>query len=199
MISPKVIRIKQSLSELSTGRTKQIEKLFTSIAFNKRTIKVNHVNVSRDYIMGISDVYERGTDYTAWRFRTNLKNYYAMYYEKWIPYEKDIYYLDRAYFHVYRTNSERDTVEEYILLHCDVSEPDEADHAKYKQSPHLHLHSAEHPIPKSHIALNNGNLKEILESIDGMHLALKQAIDMIDDQILKPLKEQQEREERSAT
>ena len=181
-------RIKQSLNDLRMYRTKSIIDLLYNISKRQKKIIINQVSVNKSSIWGASDIMEIGSDYKSWRFKTNVENFYGMYYEQWLPYEFDIYYLDRIYLHIYKTNVTELRSIEYLLLHCDANEPDEAPHAVYKQSPHLHFAFAEQPIPHSHIALNNGNLMETLHSIDSLHIALKHAINMIETQVLDPIK-----------
>jgi hypothetical protein len=74
---------------------------------------------------------------------------------------------------------------EYILLHCDASEPDSSPHSKYKQSPHIHVEVAQQPIPKAHIALYNGRISEVLKSRAAFNSALVDSIGMLNSQILQ--------------
>jgi len=184
-------RIQVSLDELKKDRVRDINALFKTLAKRQGKIVVNLTSSNNTLVFGVSDNNENGSDFLNWRFKTKTENYSALYYERWIPYEADIYYLDRMYFHIYKTDiSERRAVE-YICLHCDANEPDDAQHARFKQSPHLHFSTAEQPLPHSHIALNNGNLNQIFSSLASLHQAIKQAVDMIYWQILIPIKDLQ--------
>ncbi|MCF0050620.1 hypothetical protein LXM25_11150 [Dyadobacter sp. LJ53] len=184
-------RLQLTIDELNSNRVGQIIALFKDLARRRDQINVKQVNITRTLILGVSDINESGTEYGSWRFATQTNNFSAMYYERWLPHQYNIYYLDRAYFHLYRTDPIQLRSEEYILLHCDANEPEEAAHAKFKQSPHLHFSFAEQPIPHSHIALNNGNLNEILSSVDLLHEAFRQAVYMINEQILIPISNHQ--------
>jgi hypothetical protein len=182
-------RIQVSLDEIKQSRTPLINSLLRPLARRQGKIVIIQRSVSHGIVFAVSDTYEHGTDYQNWRFNTKVDNYKAMYYERWLPFAGNIYYLDRAYFHLYKTKYSERSEDEFICLHCDANEPNDAAHARFKQSPHLHLSFADEPIPHSHIALNNGNLIEVLSSITTLQTALKQAIDMIYDQILIPIKE----------
>lgn len=185
---PKPPRIQVPLDLILKSRNRQIISLFSSLARKQGKIVVNTVNIGGDVILAVSDIFETGSDYRDWRFKTKVENFNAMYYERWLPYEKNIYYLDRTYFHLYKIDYVSTSSQEFICLHCDANEPDNAEHALFKQSPHLHFSFADQPIPHSHIALNNGNLSAILTSIETLHRALKLAVDMIYTEILLPIK-----------
>ncbi|MCW3089815.1 MAG: hypothetical protein JWP81_884 [Ferruginibacter sp.] len=85
----------------------------------------------------------------------------------------DRYFLDKSYFHLYTYNNDLKEFE-YILLHCDTSEPNDTPHSIYKKSPHLHIEVAEHPIPKAHFALYNGRVAEVLRNIKAYNIALSE-------------------------
>jgi hypothetical protein len=138
-------------------------------------------------IFGISDGYETGVNFTEWRFKTLCENIKGNYHEIWINHGNGNYFLYRSYFHLYKVSESDKTEAEYILLHCDASEPDDTPHSIYKQSPHIHIEVAENPVPKMHFALYNGRVKETLKGIDSFNQALKESIEMINDQVMKLL------------
>lgn len=180
-----VPRITSSIDDLNTSRGSQIVDLLKTVANKGNKIVCNNRSIGgRSFIIAVSDTTETGTDFSTWRFKTYIPQFHAMYYESWIPFEDEIYFLQRAYFHLYKTKQYKLEEEEYILLHCDVSEPDDSNHSKYKQSPHLHIKSAEQPLPHAHIALNNCDLQFTLSSLDNLNNALRKSIEMIDDQVL---------------
>lgn len=180
-------RIIESIDNIRIHRSNQIIDNLKSIAKKTDKIITNDVSVgARSFIIGVSDVKEMGNNYHDWRFKTYLSDFRAMYYERWIPYDKNNYFLDRMYFHLYKMDRENLIDEEYILLHCDAGEPQDSDHFKYKLSPHLHIKSSEYPIPKAHIALNNGNVNDIINSMGKLNMAMSQGISMIENQILFP-------------
>ncbi|WP_069660765.1 hypothetical protein [Arcticibacter eurypsychrophilus] len=181
-------RITSSINDLNALRGSQIINLLKGVASRGNKIFCNNRSIGgRAFVISVSDSVETGNEFTTWRFKTYVSQFHAMYYEKWIPLENDIYFLERAYLHIYKTKQTKFEEEEYILLHCDVSEPDDAEHAKYKQSPHLHIKSAEHPLPHAHIALNNCDLNTTLSSLDNLNIALQKSIEMIDNQVLLEL------------
>ncbi len=110
------------------------------------------------------------------------------YFEQWLPVDErqKRYYIDSAYLHLYRRPEAIGRAEEFEILglHCDPNEPGHTEHARYKQGPHLHVSTSEQPMPRSHIALNLGNLVETLGSIDQLSVAWQTAIKMLEDQVL---------------
>jgi hypothetical protein len=92
--------------------------------------------------------------------------------------------LDRAYLSLFKTEPSTRTEIEFLCLHCDPNEPDDARHAIYKKGPHLHIQVAEEPIPHAHIALNRGHLDAVLNSPDSLTKAMGAAILMLREEIL---------------
>ena len=181
-------RIRSSISDLSTFRGAEIIKLVKSVANKADKVSINLRSIGgRAFVIAISDTIESGTDFTTWRFNTYIPDFHAMYYEIWRPLYEDTYYLDRVYFHLYKTKQTKLEETEYILLHCDASEPEDTEHSIYKQSPHLHIKCAEHPIPHSHFALNICDLHNTLYSLENLTVAIHNAIEMLDKQVLLQL------------
>jgi len=125
--------------------------------------------------------------FNEWRFATTHNGFRAAYYEKWFNETANLYYLDRAYLHIYRTDLIKQREEEFLLLHCDPNEPDDANHSLYKRGPHLHISIAEQPIPHSHIALCLSNLEDVLDSVETLMKALEWSILMIQEQFLETM------------
>ena len=176
-------RIINSLYDLKRDRNTQLLTIFSLIAKRGTKVNVFDRSVAGSLIFGISDGHQNGSDYTAWRFQTLSVNLKANYHEVWASSGKDRYYLVRSYFHLYRFDGEQE--KEYILLHCDASEPDDAPHSIYKQSPHLHIECAEHPVPKAHFALYNGRVGQVLKNIINFDAALNETILMFKSQVLE--------------
>ena len=185
-----VARVIESLTTLKTARKDQLRNIFASIASRGKNIQIHDRSSSGDLIYSIADGFETGIDYSEWRFQTICENIKASYYEVWTNHGKGNYFLVRSYFHLYLLSTEDMKMSEYILLHCDASEPDSGKHAMYKQSPHIHIEVAPNPLPKAHFALYNGRIKEILKGINSFNQALKESIDMLNDQVLKLLSEE---------
>jgi hypothetical protein len=127
----------------------------------------------------------RPSEISDYRFATKYESFRASYYEQWIYYELDKFYLERAYLHIFQIKNIGFVGEkEYLLLHCDPNEPEDANHYLYKKGPHLHIAVAEQPIPHSHIALCLSNLDAVLDSMDSLTEALEWCILMICEQFL---------------
>ena len=122
--------------------------------------------------------------YVDWRFPTTNPNFSAQYFERWEKHENNLYFLERSYLHLYWLDDFGTAEKEYILLHCDPNEPEDADHYIYKRNPHLHISVAEQPIPHSHFALCLSNIDDVLSSIDRLDDALGHILLMLRDQVL---------------
>lgn len=141
-----------------------------------------------------------GSQVSDWYFNTIYKGFQAQYYEYWEKFEdqgQELWYLERAYFHLCKINRSRGKPDEFILLHCDPSfdpldetEEGSESHKKrlkqapYKQLLHLHLIEANPPFPHAHIALHIGFKDLVLESADSLSIAIQHAIKMLKDEIL---------------
>lgn len=176
-------RIKKDISDLNSYRQSAVMNILKPVT-NIKKLHLRNISTSMNFVVGVSAKPESGTDYTKWRIKTKLSDFEAMYYERWVLLEKNIYFLERMYFHIYEIDSINLESKEYILLHCDSALRDEEPHSIYKQSPHLHLYFAPQPIPHSHIALNNYDLNKVFHSLENLDAAFKQSIQMIEDQIL---------------
>jgi len=174
-------RIKQSIEDISSKRNQELLNIFHSIALKGNKINIKQIPLRGFYTIGISDRIESGNNYPDWRFRLGNSDVSAMYYERWISLGKgNMYFLERAYFHVYKPKDGSET--EFFLLHCDASDPN---HLIYKTSPHLHIKCADEPFPKAHIALFNGKLTEVLANRKNFDIALSQSIAMLKEEIFK--------------
>lgn len=180
-----VPRIIESIESLQKERRDDLMKIFSPIAQRKKNININNHSVTGSLIFGISDGRQAGKDFRSWRFQTVSQNITAGYFEIWTNFGKGKYFLERSYFHLYLLVEEELREAEYILLHCDASEPDNTPHGKYKQSPHIHIEVAEQPIPRAHIALYNGQLPEVLKSRASFNNALYDSIEMLNTQVLQ--------------
>jgi hypothetical protein len=106
-----------------------------------------------------------------------------MYFEAWRTRQpRNGFVLERAYLNIYE---ETETGEkEIICLHCDPSLLPDADHAKYKRGPHIHMSVAGSPYDSAHIALQGPDLAPVLRSTDALHNALSWGVEMICEEIL---------------
>ena len=123
-------------------------------------------------------------DYRDWRFSTFVNDYRCMYHEYWKSDNGRDFYLINMSLSLFRVDRAKHDESELLALHCDPEEPDDSKHAKYKRGPHIHVKAAELPIPRAHITLTCGYLKNILSSYDSLLKAMEWAIVMLKEQIL---------------
>ena len=173
---------------LNTKRSAELKDIVRGVLPDIRKIQINQIHQSGKICYVISDRMIQSQEINEYDFQTYSKNIRAKYFEIWNKFERDDYYLSKAYFHLYRNDDEylKDRMDgEYILLHCDPNDNDK--HGDYKRSPHLHFESAGFPINKAHIALNLSNLDCILSSITDLNNAMRTAIMMLNKQILEDI------------
>lgn len=133
-------------------------------------------------IIGTHDESRPTSDYRDWRFAIKAKGFFAMYFELWRLESPDRFVLDKAYLNLYqRTGS---TEREIVCLHCDPSLAPDADHAKYKRGPHIHMAVAGYPYDRIHLALQGPDLRTTLQSAESIHKALAWGVDIIRDEML---------------
>jgi len=173
-------------------RNKVICKILKPIA--EKQLFVVPVSTTVEYVVSVKDSYSVITNpYTDRRFKTFIPNLLATYYERW--YKKfleneEIFYLDRAYLHFYLVDQKLKQEKEFCLLHCDPNEPDDAHHAKYKKSLHLHIQCSDSSWPHcdiwphAHIALNTGYLDYVLKDISSLTKAIEEAVVMLKEEVL---------------
>jgi hypothetical protein len=105
-----------------------------------------------------------------------------MYFEAWRIEKRNWFMLDQAYLNLYERTGTSE--KEIVCLHCDPSLPPDADHAKYKRGPHIHMSIAGSPYDSVHIALQGPDLAPVLKSTATLHNALAWGVEMIHDEIL---------------
>lgn len=120
------------------------------------------------------------------RFSTFNSNFYAAYYETWLPSDlrkPKYWYLEKAYLNIYQLNRSKRTEREYLCLHSD---PEETNYKNpdYKRCPHFHIKVAETPIPHAHLALSHGFIDHVMLSHDNIFHVFHQGIELICDEIL---------------
>ena len=105
-----------------------------------------------------------------------------MYFEAWGLEARNRFVLDKAYLNIYERTGTSE--KEIICLHCDPSLLPDADHAKYKRGPHIHMSVAGFPYDRAHIALQGPDIVPVLRSTDALHSALAWGVEMIRDEII---------------
>lgn len=176
------------LSDIQSNRISEVISIVKIAHPNPKSINAKFLNKSGNISIVITDRHINSQNPEDYDFQTIAENIRARYNEVWVKFQKDEYYLSKAYFHLYKIDEEYLTKRkdgEYILLHCDPNDND--DHGDYKRSPHIHIENSDYPINKAHIALNLSNIKEILVSRMELNTALQKAVLMIKDQILTTL------------
>ncbi|NMF60361.1 hypothetical protein [Pseudanabaena yagii] len=180
------------------NRHNVVKPLLKPLALNYQRLDVSPIGrSSTEHIVAAKDnISKPNARYDEMRFRT-IGELRAMYYERWYKISQnreELFYLDRAYLHFYMIEPSISEEKEFALLHCDPNEPDNAAHAKYKQSLHLHIECSDsscyphcHIWPHAHIALNTGYLNHVLKDIDSLTQAVKEAIYMLKEEVLDPL------------
>lgn len=125
-------------------------------------------------------------NFDQWNFRTFAPEIWSQYYEFWKPsdgYSKLILY--RAYLNILFLNRETHGFDKLVSVHCDPCESGSDYESFYKRGPHLHVQRAEPPIPKCHFPLNLTELDRVLSSIDNITDALKSAVQILSDEVVR--------------
>jgi len=133
-------------------------------------------------IIATHDGSPTSSHYRDWRFTIEARRYHAMYFEAWGLEARNQFVLEQAYLNIYeRTGTDE---KEIICLHCDPSLSPDAEHAKYKRGPHIHMSVAGFPYDRAHIALQGPDLAPVLNSTATLHSALAWGVEMIRDEII---------------
>jgi len=188
------MKILVSIQELKKRQDK-LKKFLSPLTTKNKVLFVIPVSKSTEYIASVRDSYQASTnDHTRIRFKTFVPGLLATYYERWYKTyqgKNELYYLERAYLHFYLIDQYSKDEKEFCLLHCDPNEADDARHAKYKQSLHLHIECSDSSCwphcdiwPHAHIALNTGYLDYVLKDINSLTKAMEEAVLMLKEEVL---------------
>jgi hypothetical protein len=174
------------------ARGEQVRDLLRPLTLKDKGPAWQPKSANRVYIIGTHDGSPPSSNYRDWRFATYVPGYRGMYFELWREDENNRWYLDRAYLSLYKFESYEQNEAEFISLHCDPNEAIEAAHSIYKRGPHLHINGGTpHPIPHSHIALQQDKqLELVLESCGELTIAISWGIRMIKEEILDTIYEE---------
>ena len=147
---------------------------------------------SSQYGLATYDGSQPATNHGTWRFATFVPGIKGSYFERWLRTEtngREWWCLEKAYLHFFHLNPYTKEETEFLCLHCDPSGPEDAPHAEYKKGPHLHLVRAKPPFPShAHIALYPGDLDRVLDSVTSLSEATEQAVLMVAEEVLDPLR-----------
>ncbi len=170
------------------SRGKEIRRLLRPIASTYSNGPAwAHKPVGQSIIIGTHDGSSITSDYRDWRFSTFVPKTRASYFEKWDRFDDDLFFLNRAYLHIYLYDTTTSYENELILLHCDPNEAGDTNKTTYKKGPHLHIVAAEYPIPKAHIPLNMIHIHAILNSAQNLLDAMAAAVVLIKEEVLDRL------------
>lgn len=173
--------------EKIAGREREIGRLLRPLAPPKKSFFCRPRLLDRRLVLSASLTGTEPTDPDPdqWRFTTRIAGIRASYHEIWLPtdFRQKSFFLDRAYLHLFIRRDER-IEEEILALHCDPNEPASSKHYRYKAGPHIHMTTAEDPLPHTHIALNASDFDRVLRSVADLMASLEVAISMVNDQVL---------------
>lgn len=139
-------------------------------------------------IIGTHDEARPSSYYRDWRFTIDAKKHHGMYFEAWRIETRNRFVLDQAYLNIYERTG--NVEKEIVCLHCDPSLLPNADHAKYKRGPHIHMSVAGFPYDSAHIALQGPDVVPVLKSTEALHSALEWGVEMIHDEIISLMRGQ---------
>lgn len=187
------ITITLSMKELGK-RSKEIQKILKPISKSPLGPFCQPRSQSSEFVIGTHDGSAPNSDYRTWFFSTTEPKLKAQYYERWLRTEDrtgEIWYLERAYLNIHRTDSADNKKKEFVCLHCDPSFTPDAEsdtglekqrkQAPYKRLPHMHIG---HPMPDAHISLHVGNEAKVHASVVTLFDVMRSAIKMIKEEIL---------------
>jgi len=137
-------------------------------------------------VIAAHDGLPNNINFSEMYFKTFAADISGQYYELWKPIDQqEKLRLDRAYLNIFIVNRNTHKYDKLIAIHCDPYEENNELSCLYKRGPHLHVQKAEHPIPKCHFPLNLTDLDNVLSSINNITEALKNAIKIVQDEVLK--------------
>lgn len=124
-------------------------------------------------------------DPTGWQFRSSVTSVKCRYHELWLPEEAgDTYRLDRAYLTIFQSARPQDVLE-LMSLHCDPHDTSPIPMCDFKRGPHVHVNAkALDPMPKCHFPLNYGHLDVVMDSVDSLTKALRDAVAVIQHDVI---------------
>jgi hypothetical protein len=136
-------------------------------------------------VLAAHDAERPDTDFQAWRCRTFVNEIWCQYYELWKPFNNERHwFLDRAYFHLYKANREERKLDQFLCIHSDPNCADPAPLNRFKSGPHLHILNSDAPIPDCHFPLNLGHLEAVLATRLSLTDAFRSAIEVICGDVL---------------
>jgi len=183
------MNIKSSLNDITTHRISELENMLLEISKSKKNIHIHSNSFFNRILFFASNFSTKQLDIDNCRFPTICEIFNASYKEVWIRESNDIYYLERAYLHIYNITSEYTNIREdgeYLLLHSDPNIPITDKHYKCKAGPHIHFQFSPEPISHSHWALSLDSIDNILSDRLTFNSSFKNAIYQLRTQLFEP-------------
>lgn len=161
------------------SRTNEIRRLLLPLSKNCNSISARVATSQKGSIVlsVFSGTSPTSSNHKDWFFKTNNEYYKGSYFEVWLE-QENCYILEKAYFKLM-------LIEDYnyieiLSLHIDPSVKDN----KYKSGPHIHVITSVDKISKAHLSLNLNDISLVLSSYDKFKEAYKNALNMINDEII---------------
>ena len=102
---------------------------------------------------------KRGSDHTAWFFRTAAENILGQYYEYWQSDNSGSQWkLIQLYLHLFEDKGRTEKPDEVFTLHCVPQEVADSHNSRMKRGPHVHVVRAGYPLGRAHFPLNLGHI-----------------------------------------
>lgn len=168
---------KIKLNEAELGKRtsgKEILSIIKPLLNDKTKIPCKSLPIGSNAIKIILGTPIFGVEY---RFNIYKENFSAEYFELWRTQNAATWYLDRIYLHLYHTDKQFREEKQYFCIHSDPEDTNTYKHL------HLHINIANEPIPKSHIALADGN-QGLIKKKEALFTAFNRAIKMVKIEIL---------------
>jgi len=125
------------------------------------------------------------SDFHSWRCRTTKKELWFTYFELWKETtDRATWFLDRAYFHLYRADRDTRSLVQILGVHADPNCTDAMPLRLLKRGPHVHVLMAEEPLPACHFPLNFGHLQNVLSSSPRFTRAIRDAVQVLADDVI---------------
>ncbi len=160
-------------------RSNEIRKLMLPLSRNGNSVSSKVGTSPRGFIVfgAFGGSNPQSTNHQDWFFKTQKTGFNASYFEAWKDNGSN-FTLEKAYFKLML--NEDNVNHELLSLHIDPLENE----CRYKQGPHLHIKTNNDLISKAHISLNLSDMTEVVNSYDKFNNAYKNALLMINEEII---------------
>lgn len=182
-------------SKLLSRQNKEIPTMLNILSGTRNRLSCGRVSLgTSSIIIGAHAGSTTQLDYRMWRFPTLVSSLKGNYFEQWLDVgNNNSWYLEKAYFHIYKYYNQTEKEKEIIALHCDPNEPIDPQYKhrhRYKCGPHIHVTVTPTPMHKTHFALNLANIKNVTSDYDELMKAFKDGLIMIKEEFLDRINEE---------